>query len=110
MLNGVERIAVERKRQIEKEGWDAEHDDENSDGQLADAAVCYALHNYSGDFEITCKNNHYFIDFWDLLWPWDDDYWKPSHQKIRNLEKAGALIAAEIDRLLRADVINDSDT
>lgn len=32
-------------------------------------------------------------------WPWDEEWWKPSLDPIRNLEKAGALIAAEIDRL-----------
>jgi hypothetical protein len=34
-------------------------------------------------------------------WPWDYDWWKPSDDPIRNLTKAGALIAAEIDRLNR---------
>jgi hypothetical protein len=35
------------------------------------------------------------------LWPWDPSWWKPSPDPIRNLVKAGALIAAEIDRLQR---------
>jgi hypothetical protein len=36
------------------------------------------------------------------VWPWEQpDWWKPSDNPIRNLEKAGALIAAEIDRLIR---------
>ena len=30
-----------------------------------------------------------------------EEWWKPSADPVRNLEKAGALIAAEIDRLLR---------
>ena len=34
-------------------------------------------------------------------WPWALGWWKPGTDPIRNLEKAGALIAAEIDRLLR---------
>ncbi|KKK77963.1 hypothetical protein LCGC14_2848290, partial [marine sediment metagenome] len=39
-------------------------------------------------------------------WPWDAKLWKPSKggdwidDEIRNLEKGGALTAAEIDRLL----------
>ena len=37
-------------------------------------------------------------------WPWDVSWWKPSDSPIRNLVKAGALIAAEIDRLQRATV------
>ena len=35
-------------------------------------------------------------------WPWGSEYWKPSEDPVRNLVKAGALIAAEIDRLNRA--------
>lgn len=33
---------------------------------------------------------------------YDQVWWKPSRDPIRDLEKAGALIAAEIDRHLRA--------
>lgn len=32
--------------------------------------------------------------------PWDAEWWKPSADPIRNLEKAGALLAAGIDRLI----------
>ncbi len=37
-------------------------------------------------------------------WPedWEAEAWKPSADPVRNLVKAGALIAAEIDRLQRA--------
>lgn len=35
-------------------------------------------------------------------WPWMQSAFKPSADPIRNLEKAGALIAAEIDRRLHA--------
>lgn len=34
-------------------------------------------------------------------WPFNRKEWKPSSDPIRNLVKAGALIAAEIDRLHR---------
>jgi hypothetical protein len=36
-------------------------------------------------------------------WPWDERWWKPSNDPIRDLVKAGALIAAEIDRLQRSE-------
>jgi len=36
-----------------------------------------------------------------FTWPWEASWWKPSDDPIRNLAKAGALIAAEIDRLQR---------
>ena len=84
---GVERIAQERERQIEEEYWSYEHDDNHRDGELAMAAACYA---YYEDAE------------YPEHWPFDDDCWKPSpDNRIRDLEKAGALIAAEIDRLMR---------
>lgn len=36
------------------------------------------------------------------IWPWDKSWWKPTpDDRIRELIKAGALIAAEIDRLQR---------
>ena len=83
---GIELIAEERQRQITAEGWTPEHDDEHDNEQLAQAAACYAMPpRLRGP----------------LPWPWDADWWKPG-DRIRELTKAGALIAAEIDRLQRA--------
>lgn len=42
-------------------------------------------------------------------WPWDADAWKPTQDPIRQLVKAGALIAAEIDRRQRAGEVNGGD-
>jgi len=86
-MNGIERIAAERKRQITEEGWTSKHDDLHSENELARAAACYAL---AVEGDIKAPEN----------WPWKAWSWKPS-TRIRMLEKAGALIAAEIDRLLR---------
>ena len=35
-------IALERKRQVEVEGWSDSHDDQYICGQLSDFEVCYA--------------------------------------------------------------------
>lgn len=43
MKTGVERIAGERRRQIEVEGWTAAEDDEHDSGSLAQAGAAYAL-------------------------------------------------------------------
>lgn len=96
MKTGIEIITEERKRQIEKEGFDLKHDQQNTGGQLAIAAVCYAIpdglmDSGSGQF---CKK----------YWPWEWSWFKPGvgaypKSRIRELAKAGALIAAEIDRL-----------
>lgn len=110
MKTGIELIAEERQRQIEIEGWTPEHDDQYTDGQLAEAASCYAAFANSisvGPDEIAIFRGSVSYDFFagitrDHRWPWDDMWWKPSpNDRIRELQKAGALIAAEIDRLNR---------
>lgn len=90
-MTGEELISQERERQITQEGWTPKHDDEHVDGELLDAAYCYL---YSED--VNCYESG--IPFG---WPWEPRSWKPSEDIIINLVKAGALIAAEIDRLKR---------
>lgn len=107
---GADLIVAERKRQIEAEGWNDFHDDRYSRYELINAAVCYALkateEGSSSDNEAPYSDN----GPWAFEWPWDYEWWKPSlgpdgvvrkEDAIRMLEKAGALLAAEIDRLLR---------
>jgi predicted RNase H-like HicB family nuclease len=96
--DGAFLIASERVRQVTEEKWMPEHDDEHDLGQLLSAAVGYvdvADAQVSGD--VTPGDLDVPFD-----WPWDRASWKPSPDPIRNLTKAGALIAAEIDRLQRA--------
>lgn len=92
-MNGAERILAERKRQIDSEGWTSEHDASHAEGVLASAGLCYAYAAISPDLFGVGKNV-------PTSWPFEVDAWKPSSDPVRNLEKAGALIAAEIDRLL----------
>jgi hypothetical protein len=96
MDDGIELISKERKRQVEEEGWSANHDDLLDRFQLSNAAIAYL--NYS--------NSDHVKKHWPFDWKW----WKPSRtnidvpfhvSQIRNLVKAGALVAAEIDRLQR---------
>ena len=97
-LAGIDKIGLERLRQISQEGWSAEHDDDHRKGEMAFAAACYvktAAHQSLGDEHAKRTNG------W---WPWGEEWWKPSDDPIRNLVKAGALIAAEIDRLQRLKV------
>lgn len=102
MKTGIERIAAERQRQIDVEGWTPEHDDEHSDGSLALAAACYATSDIYKPV-ITPGGKTLFADPWPWSSEWDKrpvDGTAPRY-RIRALEKAGALIAAEIDRLAR---------
>lgn len=91
MKTGIDYIYEERVRQINKEGWTAEHDDEYIDGELAQAAACYAHPD-----KINRLVHAGWPNNWDIKW------WKPCpDNRIKELAKAGALISAEIDRLLR---------
>lgn len=85
---GAERIAAERRRQAEEEGFGDDCDDFYTSGELVRAALSYAC---AAGPESRKPDE----------WPWPPEWWKPSG-RVRNLEKAGALIAAEIDRLARA--------
>lgn len=82
METGLDLIAKERKRQIEKEDFTIEHDDGHYNGELNQAGRAYFYNNHK-------------------LWPWDLEYFKAFGSQKRNCEKAGALIQAEIDRLER---------
>lgn len=98
-MNGTELIAQERQRQIEVEGWTPEHDDEHNTCELLDAALCYA--GVAGSQVLDSDGGTEAKTAMLSEWPWDDARWKPLPDAIRNLVKAGALIAAEIDRLQR---------
>jgi|WetSurSiteA1Bulk_404760.scaffolds.fasta_scaffold17625_2 hypothetical protein len=86
-LSGVEQIEAERKRQIETKGFVAEHDEQWTEGELVEAATALLL----GEED---------------LWPWFDDNEESTFKSEGNIEdlvRAGALIAAEIDRLQRLE-------
>lgn len=94
-MTGAELIAFERQRQITEEGWTYEHDRNHTQAELVRAAMCYAdraglqiISSQGGD-QLRMRPS----------WPWDMRSWKPKSNPLDNLVKAGALIAAEIDRL-----------
>ncbi|MDH1900868.1 hypothetical protein N5D67_00900 [Comamonas aquatica] len=101
-------VLAERKRQIETEGWKPERDDVYDTGEMALAAACYAAHSAScAAIKAPHTARGVFVrtrsaqDFVGEMWPWSADWWKPSGHR-RNLEKAAALILAEIERIDRA--------
>ncbi len=96
-------VFEERERQINVEGWTPEHDDAHDDGQLALAAVCYALPEYQQSIKTAAHPTMRQSTIVERLWPWSPDWWKPIGER-RDLVKAGALILAEIERLDRADL------
>lgn len=105
-MNGTELIAAERRRQIEAEGWTSEHDAHHTKGQLAWAAACYVAPE--SVYRVELHDSYVaWREPWPIEWvpnanrgepgyvPWR----RPATDRIRELVKAGALIAAEIDRL-----------
>lgn len=97
---GALLILQERRRQALEEGWSAAHDDKHKRFQLTKAAVSYAEAVANPD-EWAAERGLKPAPYHD--WPWAKKWWKPSEDPIRNLVKAGALIAAEIDRLKRKE-------
>lgn len=100
MSRGLDLIAAERQRQIAVEGWTPEHDAGHAGNEaLARAAAAYATP--------ARLREQLPVPFAGLpaLWPWDFCHWKPTpDDRVRELVKAGALIAAEIDRLAAEQV------
>ena len=85
MKSGSELISEERLRQITKEGWSAEHDKEHDVMEFVRAAQAYLMIDKNNVARAT-------------VWPWDVAFFKPK-DAIKDLTRAGALIAAAIDRL-----------
>jgi len=89
-MTGAEIISAERQRQIEEEGYTAEHDAEHEYWDLLDAASCYlwsAQQEPKGHTELEAP----------LQWPWDRDWWKPK-TRFHDMKRCGALVAAALDR------------
>jgi len=84
--SGIEMIAEERQLQVAIKVFTPEHDDTHTAEELAQAAAFYADPSGKAEFPTT----------WNKRWNKKD-----THNRIRQLTIAGALCAAEIDRLVR---------
>jgi hypothetical protein len=106
MKTGIELIEIERARQMTHEGWTAQHDDDHDAGELAQAAACYAMPDAQRPTKAAVVPGSPRSPAQRVRiphrWPWDAEWWRPTpDDRVRELVKAGALIAAEIDRLQR---------
>jgi hypothetical protein len=110
MKTGIELIVEERQRQIDVEGYSEQHDLQHDFKELTSAARTYIdaailttkskeIGN-SGEASISWhKDNEPFEwKYLKLGWPWEEESFKPT-TPLKDLIKAGALIAAAIDRL-----------
>jgi len=98
-MSGAAMIAAERERQLQNGKWTSQHDDGHVDGRLAIVAAMLAT--YHTDAYLDCESlpedlsDDGVFDSWGLVDKHHGD-------TVRSLAVAGALIAAEIDRLQRA--------
>lgn len=91
---GAIDIGAERLRQITSEGFSAEHDAEHDDGELLEGAMAYAAdarRTRTGAAPGTDSDGA------ENDWPFETAGFKPTSYRA-TLVKAGAMIAAEIDR------------
>jgi hypothetical protein len=91
-------IQAERDRQISAEGYDAAHDDEHDNGEMLAVATLYWQR--ATGVPLPTRNDV------PVGFPWARKWWKP-YTIRRDLERAGALCLAEIDRLKRRGVAVD---
>lgn len=103
MSDAAHDVLKERLRQVSAEGWTSDHDDEHTDGSLADAAACYAATTRVFKAEEYAGRGHEPYTTYEDLWPqsWGDRWWRPKKARRRKLVVAAALLIAEIERLDR---------
>lgn len=87
-MTGIELIKEERERQIKEEGYNEIHDSFHDVDEFVKAAISYSII----DLKDSQENYAY------AWWPWHETSWKPK-DRLRNLVRAGALIAAALDRI-----------
>lgn len=84
-------IVAERDRQANTEGFAPEHDLDHPEGELAQAGVTYAVPHITPTWTPPDGVSA------GEMWPWFDTEYNPK-DKRRDLIRAGALLAAELDR------------
>jgi hypothetical protein len=96
--HALRAVLAERHRQVDVEGWTEAHDDEHDPGELAAAASSYALS--AASFLSPYQQGDHVGSPPPDSWPWSGAWWKPKDAR-RDLERAGALILAELEKLDR---------
>ena len=95
-FRGLDLIIKERERQWYEEKFNDDHDEIWTDNELVRAAYCYMLAAVAPS---VLEEGETLPTYAPELWPFDERWWKPTYEDPqRMLVKAGALIAAEIDR------------
>jgi hypothetical protein len=88
LSKGADLILAERERQISEEGYNKTHDSFHNYEEFIKAAISYSINSFNDD------ESKKLGEQW---WPWSEESYKPK-DVLQNLKRAGALIAAAIDR------------
>ena len=106
-LTSAEAFLAERMKQTGIKNFTPENDDQYKAGELVRASHAYSYHAGLPDKQRSDKTP-------PSCWPWDTIHWHPAignstEARLRELEKAGALLLAEFDRLERSKPIKNTD-
>lgn len=112
MKTGIELIADERKEQIEKHGWTLEHDIKEHEGcdlsynaaVLASPEILFYKEDFANSISFKVANAYEGWKLPELAYKKDSNVRVGNEnlskeKRIKQLIVAGALLAAEIDRL-----------
>lgn len=115
---GTQLVIEERDRQIQSEGWTAEHDMQHEPGLLAVAGACYAVNKQTATLKICGVdmkaefNVHMKVEGSRMnrdAFPFQPQYDKrEKHDIKRSLIIAAALIIAELDRIIQEELCQHS--
>ena len=97
---GIRAMLNERFSQVYDHGHDANHDDRYDNDELLFGGICYALQ--AEDKERRGYSYPDSTEMIDLLSPFEKEL-PPRESAKRSIEKAGAMLAAEWDRLDRVE-------
>lgn len=103
MKTGIELIAEERQRQIDVEGYSEQHDSQHKTSEFVYAAIAYIESAKIGISSLELWNDDASTilarktEMGKACMPWKGAF--KASTDVRDLVKAGALIAAAIDRL-----------
>ncbi|MCO7217087.1 hypothetical protein NH448_17860 [Halomonas sp. OfavH-34-E] len=95
--DALKLIRGERVRQVSKEGFTPDHDDQYADGELMAASICYLLAAVLQNAGLQAHRQP------PTGWPWASEWWRPAGGARRNLVKAGALLLSELERMDRTE-------
>jgi len=96
-ISGSDLIRIERLRQVTSEAYKPAGDVGHADA-LVSAATAYSINSLF--LLVPGEADGYSADTPLAPWPWAAEFWKPTGDPVRDLVKAGALIAAALDALI----------